>query len=86
MEFSKDNYMSIADIDKIANFLIEKTGDENEYYIRLTSTSALGKFLVTKNEQTNQRVFDCLKRLLKDKRQRVKVNACTALADPDAKV
>jgi len=83
-EFSKDNYMSIADIDKIANFLIEKTGDENEYYIRLTSTSALGKFLVTKSEQTNQRVFDCLKRLLKDKRQRVKVNACTALADPDA--
>ena len=84
MEFSKDNYMSVVDIDKIATFLIEKTGDENEYYIRLTSTSALGKFLVTKNEQTNQRVFDCLKHLLKDKRQRVKINACTALADPDA--
>jgi aminopeptidase N len=84
MEFSKDNYMSVVDIDKIATFLIEKTSDENEYYIRLTSTSALGKFLVTKNEQTNQRVFDCLKHLLKDKRQRVKINACTALADPDA--
>src|SRR5690348_8921602 len=28
----------------------------------------------------------CLKQLLKDKRQRVKINACTALADSDAKV
>ena len=33
-EFSKDNNMSVTDIDKIANFLIEKTGDKNEYYIR----------------------------------------------------
>jgi len=83
-EFSKDDYMNVADIDNIAKFLIDKTGEENEYFIRLTSTSALGKFLGTKNEQTNQRVFDCLKHLLKDKRQRVKINACTALADPDA--
>ena len=73
-------------MDKIANFLIEKTGDRNEYYIRLAATSALGKFLVTEGKETNQRVFDCLKQLLKDKRQRVKINACTALADPDAKV
>ena len=85
-EFSKDKNMSVTDVDKIANFLIDKTGDKNEYYIRLAATSALGKFLATKNEDINQRVFSCLKQLLKDKRQRVKNNACTALADPDAKL
>ena len=85
-EFPKDENMNTKNVDEIANFLIEKTGDKNEYYIRSTATSALGKFLVTKNEKTNQRVFDCLKQLLKDKRQRVKINACTALADSDAKI
>jgi len=85
-EFSKDENMNTNDVDKIASFLIEKTGDKNEYYIRSTATSALGKFLVTKNDKTNQRVFDCLKKLLKDKRQRVKINASTALADPDTKL
>ena len=30
MEFSKDKNMSITDVDKIASFLIEKTGDKNE--------------------------------------------------------
>ena len=40
--------MRYYDIDNIANFLIEKTGEKNEYYIRSAATSALGKFLVTK--------------------------------------
>ena len=52
----------------------------------MAATSALGKFLVIEDKELNQRVFSCLKQLLKDKRQRVKVNACTALADSDAKV
>ncbi|MGB8034760.1 MAG: M1 family aminopeptidase, partial [Nitrososphaeraceae archaeon] len=83
-EFSKDKNIDI--VNDIAYFLIEKSEEKNEYYIRSAATSALGKFLVSKNEETNQRVFDCLKRLLKDKRQRVKINACTAFADSDAKV
>ena len=85
-EFPKDKNMNITDVGKIANFLVERTGDKNEYYIRLAATSALGKFLVTKDEEVNKRVFNSLTQLLKDKRQRVKNNACTALADPDAKV
>jgi aminopeptidase N len=85
-EFSKDENMNINDVDKIANFLIEKTSDENEYYVRSAAASALGKFLATENKETNRRAFGCLKQLLKDKRQRVKINACTALADSDAKV
>jgi len=85
-EFSKDKYMDVTDVVKIANFLIEKTTQKNEYFIRLTSTAALGKFLSTKNDETNKQVFVCLKQLLKDKRQKVKNNACTALADPDAKM
>jgi aminopeptidase N len=83
-EFSKDKNIDI--VNSIASFLIEKSEEKNDHFIRFTATSALGKFLVTKNEETNQRVFDCLKQLLKDKRQRVKINACTALADSDAKV
>jgi hypothetical protein len=82
-EFSKDNNMDT--VDKIANFLIEKSKDKNEYYIKFTATSALGKFLVTKNEETNERLFSRLIELLRDKRQTVKENTCTALADPDAK-
>ena len=78
-EFSKDKSVDI--VDKIANLLIEKSGDPNDYFIRSATASALGKLLVTKNEETNQRVFDCLIKLLKDNRQRVKINACTALAD-----
>ena len=84
-EFSKDKYIHPAEVDKIADFLLGKSADENEYFIKLTATSALGKFLNTKNEETNQRVFNRLIELLKDNRQRVKENACTALADPDAK-
>jgi aminopeptidase N len=84
-EFSKDKSIGITNIDKITNFLIEKTAQKNNYFIRYTATSALGKFLTTENDETNSQVFDCLKQLLKDNRQRVKNNACTALADPDAK-
>jgi hypothetical protein len=82
-QLSKDK--NIVVVDKIANFLIEKSRVENEYYIRLAAASALDKFLLTKNEETNQSVFIRLSELLRDKRQRVKNNACTALADPDAK-
>ena len=53
-EFSKDKNIDISDVDNIANFLIEKTLEKNDYYIRSTATSALGKFLVSKNEETNQ--------------------------------
>ena len=65
-EFPKDENMNTNNVDEIANFLIEKTGDKNEYYIRSAANSALGKFLVTKNEKTNQRGFHCLKQLLKE--------------------
>jgi aminopeptidase N len=49
-EFSKDKNMNVIGLDKIANFLIGRTMEEIEYNIRLVATSALGKFLVTKNE------------------------------------
>ena len=85
-EFSKDKNIGIINIDKLTNFLIGKTTQKNDYFIRYTATSALGKFLATENDETNRQVFDSLKQLLKDNRQRVKNNACTALADPDAKM
>lgn len=64
----------------------------------MSATAALGKFLKTDDKkntsnkddhaaakQMNQKVFDCLVNLLQDERQRVKINACTSLADTDAK-
>ena len=85
-EFSKDKNIEFTNIEKITKFLIKKTGQKNDYFIRFTATSALGKFLSTENDKTNKQVFDCLKQLLKDNRQRVKNNAWTALADTDAKM
>jgi len=84
----------------IANFLMEKTSHENEYFIRVSATAALGKFLKTDDKgnmsnedkddnaaakKMNQKVFDCLVSLLHDERQRVKMNACASLEDTDAK-
>jgi aminopeptidase N len=97
-EFSKDNDKDIV-VD-IANFLIENTDSNNEYFKRLAATSALSKFLHTaknngadndeeqKNanlEEMNQKVFNQLLRLLRDQRRKVKINACKAFADNDAK-
>ena len=71
----------------------------NRYFIRSAATLALGKFLTTHNDQilsdkvkknkidkTNKNILDHLLTLLKDERRRVKINACTALADKDGKV
>jgi len=92
-EFSKDKDKDMV-VD-IANFLIENTNSNNEYFKRLSATSALSKFLRTakdnddekntKLEEMNQRVFNHLLGLLKDKRRKVKINACKAFADNDAK-
>ena len=96
-EFSKDNDKDIV-VD-IANFLIENTDSNNEYFKRLAATSALSKFLHTaknngddneeeknaKLEKMNQKVSNQLLRLLRDKRRKVKINACKAFADNDAK-
>jgi aminopeptidase N len=92
-EFSKDKDKDIV-VD-IANFLTENTNSNNEYFKRLAATSALSKFLRTtkdnddkkntKLEGMNQRVFNLLLGLLKDKRRKVKINACKAFADNDAK-
>ena len=92
-EFSKDNNKDIV-VD-IANFLIENTNSNNEYFKRLAATSALSKFQRTtkdtddekhtKLEEMNQKVFNQLLGLLKDKRRKVKINACKAFADNDAK-
>jgi aminopeptidase N len=97
-EFSKDKDKDIV-VD-IANFLIENTDSNNEYFKRLAASSALSKFLHTaknngadndedqKNanlEEMNQKVFNQLLRLLRDQRRKVKINACKAFADNDAK-
>ena len=78
----------------IGNFLLEKSQNGNDYFIRLSSTFALRKFIRTKFEKGNKleeeiikmnnKVFAHLIKMLTDKRREIKINACTALADPDA--
>jgi len=104
-ELANDENIDI--VQDIAELLIRKSSKfdsqsndiANKYFIRSAATLALGKFLVTHNQQvlndklkkenidkTNKRILDHLLTLLKDERRRVKINACTALADKDAKV
>jgi aminopeptidase N len=94
-------------VQDIAELLIRKSSKfdtksndiANRYFIRSAATLALGKFLVTHNEQVlndkvkkknidkiNKSILNHLLTLLKDERRRVKINSCTALADKDAKV
>jgi aminopeptidase N len=92
-ELSNDKNRDI--IVDIANFLLEKTDIGNDYFIRLSSTYALSKFLYAATEvedlknpklkEMNQKVFYQLLKLLKDKRRKIKINACKAFADEDNK-
>src|ERR671910_463423 len=87
-ELSNDINKNI--VTDIADFLVNNTEYYNEYFIRSTATSALGKFLYLKNTNKNsnnfnQKVFDQLLKLLKDRRRKIKINACTALADDNSK-
>jgi aminopeptidase N len=87
-ELSNDTNKNI--VTDIADFLVNNTEDYNKYFIRSTATSALGKFLYIKDynknsNDFNQKIFEQLLKLLKDKRRKIKINACTALADDNAK-
>ena len=86
-------------IRKSSKFDFDSNDFANRYFIRSAATLALGKFLATQNEQVlndkvkkekidkiNKSILYHLLTLLKDERRRVKINACTALADKDAKV
>jgi aminopeptidase N len=83
MEFSKDDEEDISTT-------IEKVMKENskygaDYFKRLNAVPALSKFLRTKNNEQNKRVFNYLKEeLIKDKRVRIRSLACQTLSGPDA--
>jgi len=84
----KDNQIRI----EVANFFLENTLDSKDYFVRAKATSNLAKFLVSKNDtvdaDTNamhQAVFNRLKDLLRDDRRKIKINACSALADKDGR-
>ena len=60
--------------------------------MRAKATLNLAKFLVSKNDTADadtsamhQAVFNRLKDLLKDDRRKIKINACSALADKDGR-
>jgi aminopeptidase N len=80
----------------IANFLIQYTSPRNEYFRRLSATFALSRFLHSKShsnsdeknprlQEMNRKVFSLLLELLQDSKRKVKINACKAFAEPDAK-
>lgn len=77
---------------EVANFLLQNTSASKDYFIRAKSSKLLGKFLTNKIDPTdseildmNLKVFCRLKNLLKDERRKIKMNACEALSDEDAK-
>ena len=95
-EFSKDKDTDIV-VD-IANFLIENTIprrllQEVNCNILLYPNFLLQRIVVAdvmkrrnaKLKEMNQKVFSRLLELLKDKRRKVKINACKAIADGDVK-
>jgi aminopeptidase N len=92
-EFFTDNNNYI--VDDIPNFLIQNTSCEKDYFKRLVAASALSKFLTsgkknsdgksTELREIHRKVFHHLLVLLRDKRRKVRINACKALTDSDAK-
>ena len=84
----KDNQIRI----EVANFFLENTLESKDYFVRAQATSNLAKFLVSKNDTVDadtsamhQAVFNRLKDLLRDDRRKIKINACSALADKDGR-
>jgi aminopeptidase N len=77
---------------ELANFFLENTLESKDYFVRAKATLNLAKFLKNKNDASradtshmNQAVFNRLKELLRDDRRKIKINACSALADEDGK-
>ena len=91
-ELSKDKNKDVV-VD-IADFLIQNTNSQNEYFKRLRPTSALSKFLHTEKDneeksarlqEMSRKVFCKLFELLHDSKWKVRINACKAFVDDDAK-
>ena len=83
-EFSRDEDEQI--VKDVADFIVAKSNYGNDYLVRRTAIAALGKFLRNKNKEVNNKVFDQLMILLKDKRFNLQIDACVSLVDPDATV
>jgi aminopeptidase N len=83
-EFSKDEDEQI--VEEVADIIVNKSSYGNEYLVRGTATSALGKFLRNKDKKVNNKVFDQLKELLKDNRFNLQIDACISFVDSDAMV
>jgi hypothetical protein len=88
-EFWRDSKNQI--IIDIAEYLKQKTEPHVPHYKRTDATLALGKFIHSKNRESNDNlkkmnddILSLLMRLLMDKRRAIKSNACSSLADPDA--
>ncbi len=76
----------------VANFFLQNTDQSKDYFVRAKATASMGKFLTNKSDPSNpiiikmnMVVFDRLKELLRDDRRKIKINACAALSDDDAK-
>jgi aminopeptidase N len=93
-EFYKDSDPNI--VTKVGSFLLSKSDEINNYYIRLSAITALGKFLFTKEYQSNNsirelnnNVFNKLIKfldvsLINNTRRFIKTNIATSLANSDA--
>jgi aminopeptidase N len=85
-EKDQDIYLNVV------HFFLDNTDQSKEYFVRAKATASLGKFLANKSDPTdptianmNLVVFNRLKELLRDDRRKIKMNACAALSDDEAK-
>ena len=93
VELSNDNNSDDKEIYlEVAKVVLLNTLESRDYFIRAKSSKLLGKFLTSKIDSSdseikdvNQKVFYRLRDLLKDERRKIKMNACEALSDEDAK-
>jgi aminopeptidase N len=91
-EMTKDEGKSKEIYVEVANFLLQNTSNSKDYFLRAKSTRLLGKLLTNKFDSAddeivefNQKIFYRLRELTKDERRKIKMNACEALSDDEAK-
>jgi aminopeptidase N len=72
--------------------LLESTKESKDYFVISKAVTGLGKFLRSKIhqnsvnvQQVQVKVLERLKELLRSDRRRIKINACEALSDENAK-
>jgi aminopeptidase N len=72
-------------LEKISNYIVEKSKPNNPYDVRVNIITFLGELIRFENGEINEHVFCQLIMLLNEPRFRIQQNACNALVNKQAK-